>query len=164
MIFICFNNRLSLYLGVLPHCFFHHHTTMKQSLWIAKFFATTLFCVSLFAFRGQEEDLQRIASAIKQNDVNQILAVSGNQLQVNIFGESNLYSQTQAKFILEAFFRNNPGNQFTFRETWNGATGAFAIGLYQSRQQNIQVYLRTQRVNNRTQLKEIRFSQSANRR
>jgi Domain of unknown function (DUF4783) len=84
-------------------------------------------------------------------------------LQVNVFGESNLYSQTQARYVLEAFFRSNPGTNFSFNDTWSGATGTFAVGTYQSRQP-IQVYIRTQKTGNKTQLKEIRFTQNTNRR
>lgn len=123
-------------------------------------------CVMLVVFSAshfQGAELQRLGTAIRQNNVGQLLLQTGNQIQVNIFGESNLYSQTQARFVLESFFSNYPGADFSFRDTWNGATGSFAVGNYMSRQQNIQVYIRTQKVANKEQLKEIRFSQNSNR-
>jgi F420-0:gamma-glutamyl ligase len=60
-----------------------------------------------FVFANVEDPIDKTAELIKQGDIHELAKNFASTIELNIIGEENIYSSTQAELILTNFFKNN---------------------------------------------------------
>lgn len=109
------------------------------------------------------EALDQIYSAMRSGRVASLMHVAADRLDLTIFGASEVLSKSQARYVLQDFFRNYPPTQVTVHETSPSEDNWFASASYWYRGGDgpLTVYLRM-RVKGAGvwELRELRFGES----
>ncbi|NND70752.1 MAG: DUF4783 domain-containing protein [Rhodothermales bacterium] len=97
--------------------------------------------------KSADELMDRIEQAVRDGDVDGIIAVSARRIDVSIFGEGKNYSKAQAEFVLDEFFGTHSPTSFRFTASSKTTNGRFAEGLLSSvaSRKPLRVYVRLQK-------------------
>jgi Domain of unknown function (DUF4783) len=60
-----------------------------------------------FVFANVEDPIDKTAELIKRGDIHELAKNFASTIELNIIGDENIYSSTQAELILTNFFKNN---------------------------------------------------------
>ena len=110
--------------------------------------------------RAQASDttlLAEIETALGRGDVGMLLGRSAERLEISLFGSGAAYSQAQAQYVLQEFFRDFPPQGFRFQPPSRHEDSALASGTYRQSDAPLAVYVRLRREGARWELKEIRI-------
>lgn len=106
-------------------------------------------------------EVEAMADAFGEGDVRALLTRTSERLEIAVFGASRLYSRSQARYVLEAFFRDYAPDRFDLRDVARAGGGAFAEGdyWYARGASPLRVYLRLRREGGSWELREILIEQ-----
>jgi uncharacterized protein DUF4783 len=103
------------------------------------------------------EVVEALRSAIDRSDVEALLELSGERLEVGLFGAARLYSRNQAGHVLRRFFRDNPPARLVINEAASTETGWYASAHYHrpAGLSPLRLYLRLRLSADRWELREF---------
>ena len=96
-----------------------------------------------------EIPFSNVEKAFASADATGITAIGKERMMLNILGKEAVYSQSQATMILNDFFSRKPvsGFKFIYKGKEN-ADGSYAIGVYESKNENFRVTVQFKKINN----------------
>ena len=110
------------------------------------------------AGRAQADIFAPMKTAIKAADAKELSKHFNQSVDVNLEGNVNTYSKTQAEFVLRDFFKKHPVTEFEIVHTGSTPGGLkFAIGNYFSAQEKFRVLIRVKQVGDTNLIHEISF-------
>jgi hypothetical protein len=117
--------------------------------------------------RAQEPDeavLKSLEAAFAGGDVEALLKRSATRLEVAIFGESRLYSRSQARYVLRDFFEERKPERFAFSASSKTNGGWFAEGeyWYSRAERPLRVYMRLRQNGTAWELREVLIAERSN--
>lgn len=125
---------------------------MRQ-LWVG-----TLWGVLSGVFaQGADQTLLRIEEALRAGSVPQLATFLAPQVEIYIRDRSRIYSSTQARFVLQEFFQENPPRTFTLLHKGRSEDMVYAIGSYVSERGRWDVSFFTRFENGRYLIEQLRF-------
>lgn len=116
--------------------------------------------------RAQTADPPGVAGlleAVEEGRAEDILAFAGDRLEIGLFAATRTYSRSQARFVLESFFRENPPASVTLERSAGTDVGWFAsarVAVVRA-EQPLRLYIRLRRQGDRWLLREIAFRRAA---
>lgn len=107
---------------------------------------------------AQADIFAPMKAAIKGGDAKELAKHFNQSVDINLEGNVNAYSKTQAEFVLRDFFKKHPVTDFTVVHTGSSKGGLlFAIGNYLSGQEKYSVLMRVKQVADTNLIHEISF-------
>ena len=95
---------------------------------------------------------------IKAGNSKDMVKFLNQSVDMNLDGEVNTYSKTQAEFALRDFFKNHPPKDFSIVHTGSSKGGLqFAIGRYLSNGESYSALIRVKEVEKNFLIHEINF-------
>ena len=106
------------------------------------------------------EALKRVTRFFAQGDADALMEHAGERVDVTLLGSSDLFSRSQATYVVRDFFRHFPPARLDLNETSATEGNWFAAGRYwyQNGDAPLSVYLRLSVSNSEWELREIRIS------
>lgn len=98
-----------------------------------KYLITTIFGIILLIASILGVPFEEVEGAFTKGDAAKIMALGTPKILISINGVEGVYSKSQGTQVLDAFFKENPPKEFSFkfRGKEEGAT-SFAVGQYVS--------------------------------
>ena len=106
-----------------------------------KFLVLCVLAVTLWqpSFAAAQEDVERtfrqIQRAFAHGDTGSLIRISGEHLEVTLFGMPTLYSRAQTEYVLRAFFREHPPERFVLERRLRSGDDWYAVGQYWHRRE-----------------------------
>lgn len=128
----------------------------------AAFLTGAFLCLTLAtpaaAQEGGTEALDELSTAIAAGDVSGIVAHAADRIDISILGAGALYSRSQARYVLEEFFRDHQPVRFSVQELSQRDGNWFASGSYWSvgGASRLTMYLRLKQKDGGWELRELR--------
>ena len=94
-------------------------------------------------------------AAIKAGSAEQLSKHFNQKLDVDIEGNLNSFSKTQAVFALSEFFKAHPPTEFSIKHKGSSGGLQFAIGIYLSDQDTYSVLIRVKEVGSSQLIQQI---------
>jgi Domain of unknown function (DUF4783) len=114
--------------------------------------------VSSVAAQAQQDIFAPMKTAIKAGSSEQLSKHFSQNLDVNIEGNMNTFSKTQAVFAIDEFFKAHPPTEFTIVHKGASQGGLqFAIGKYLSNKDSYSVLIRVKEAGEARLIHEISF-------
>lgn len=127
---------------------------MKSKNWAF----TVIFILSVQLLWAQAEIFAPIKDALKAGSAKEAVKYFNQSLDINLEGEINTYSKTQAEFVLRDFFKKHPPTDFTIVHTGSSKGGLqYAIGNLKSNTDTYNVLIRVKQTGNDYLVHEISF-------
>ncbi len=127
---------------------------MRMKIWMCVVFLAFIYVNAC----AQVEIFAPIKDAIKANNAKEAVKYFNQSADINIEGEVNNYSKTQAEFVLGDFFKKHPGSEFNIVHTGSSPSGLkYAIGKYQSGADSYNVLVRVKESEKKYFVHEISF-------
>ncbi|GHN00187.1 hypothetical protein WSM22_16760 [Cytophagales bacterium WSM2-2] len=97
--------------------------------------------------------------AVKAGDAKELIKYFNSSVDLNLEGDVNTFSKTQAEFVLRDFFKKHPPAEFNIMHTGSSKGGLqFAIGKYQSGTDSFDVLMRVREVEKAYLIHEMSFT------
>lgn len=131
---------------VLSKTYFFKIQKMIKMIKLKVYFVTLflLFITAADAFVGQQDPkdvIRKAADAFQLGDAEALSKNFYQTIELEIFGEENFYSQTQAIQLMKSFFERNKPVKFTINHQGVKDLSAFAIGKLQTKSNVLRVSL-----------------------
>lgn len=85
----------------------------------------------LLIAQDYDKDLDKISTALKQSDHEQLHDYFRDMVEISIPGNEGTYSRVQARYIFRDFFKEYPARDFRIKHKGSSNNGAkYAIGEY----------------------------------
>ncbi|MBK5279704.1 MAG: DUF4783 domain-containing protein [Bacteroidia bacterium] len=129
---------------------------------IRYYYKIVLVCL-VIGFTGAETFAQAeifapIKELIKAGSSKDMVKYLNQSVDMNLDGEVNTYSKTQAEFALRDFFKKHPPKDFSIVHTGSSKGGLqFAIGRYLSNGESYSALIRLKEVSQNYLIHEINF-------
>lgn len=123
----------------------------------------TVLVLLLVGFAGsaafaQADIFAPFKEVIKAGNSKDMVKFLNQSVDMNLDGEVNTYSKTQAEFALRDFFNNHPPKDFSIVHTGSSKGGLqFAIGRYLSNGESYSTLIRVKEVEKNFLIHEINF-------
>lgn len=103
--------------------------------------------------------LQRAERALASGDTRALLRLSADRIEITLLESGQLYTQAQARYVLDMFFREHPPKAFRFDEPSRTERGWFASGTYDvaSGNRSLRCYVQVRKRAGRWELRELRI-------
>lgn len=98
-----------------------------------------------------------VVKAVKAGDAAALKPYLNNKVELLLPGESGVYSQEQAHFILKSFFEKNKVTSFEVLHHGTRQNATFAIGEYNSSNERFRIYFLVKSTNNQHLIHQIRI-------
>lgn len=121
---------------------------------------TTLATDSLLvAPQSAPVELTFLQQAFASGDAAEMMKYAAKHLDITLFGSSDLYSRSQAGYVLKAFFDEYRPEKLLFTEMSGSQANWFAAGSfwYAAGESHLAVYLRLRRGDFGWELREVRI-------
>lgn len=131
-------------------------TAQQRALWLA----LALLLGTGIGANAQTADalLSQAEAAIRKASADELAPHLNETVELTIGSKDESYSATQAKFVLNEFFRSNPVKSFTWMHRGNNGGTYYAVGAYVT--QNGQTYdtnIFVKKVGSAFVIEQIRF-------
>ncbi|MCX7605855.1 MAG: DUF4783 domain-containing protein [Bacteroidia bacterium] len=110
-----------------------------------------------YPIQGTDQTLLRIEEALREGDAVRLSAFIAPQVEIHLRSTSRVYSNLQARYVLQEFFQNNPPRTFTLLHKGRSEDMIYAIGSYVSSQGRWDVSLFTRFQNGKYLIEQLRF-------
>lgn len=106
--------------------------------------------------------LRLLEDAFARGDAAEMMRHSARRVDVTLFGSSELFSRSQAGYVLKAFFSEYRPDRLLLSERSASEGNWFAAGRYwyEAGEAPLRVYLRVRRANGGWELREVRIGRS----
>lgn len=108
-------------------------------------------------FQGADRTLSEIADALQKGDAARLSSFFANQVEIYLGASPRIYSSTQARYVMEEFFQNNPPRSFTLLHKGRSEELLYAIGSYVSQNGRWDVSFFTRFQRGRYVIEQLRF-------
>lgn len=110
-------------------------------------------------------ELRALEQALTRGDASEIMRFSAEHVDVALFGSDELYSRSQARYVLKAFFDEFRPIRLALNEISGSEHNWFAAGnyWYASGDSPLAVYLRLRRDDIGWELREVRIGRTSDR-
>lgn len=110
-------------------------------------------------------ELTFLEQAFARGDAAEIMKYSAKHLDITLFGASELYSRSQAGYVLKAFFEEYRPKKLLFTEMSGSEANWFAAGSYwyETGDSHLVVYFRLRRGDFGWELREVRIGRLGDR-
>lgn len=127
---------------------------MKSRKWLFVVFFASISTLSW----AQADLFSPMKEALKAGSAKELVKHLNQSVDINLEGEVNTYSKTQAEFVLRDFFKKHPPTEFTIVHTGSSKGGLqYAIGNYKSNGDQYNVVIRVKQTDNVNLIHEIGF-------
>ncbi|MEN3041471.1 MAG: DUF4783 domain-containing protein [Bacteroidia bacterium] len=113
--------------------------------------------LNLCFVQGADQTLNQIANALQQGDISRLSAFFAPQIEVYIEDSPKIYSDTQARYVIQEFFQKNPPRSFTLLHKGRSEDLLYGIGSYVSVQGRWDVSFFTRFQKGRYLIEQLRF-------
>jgi hypothetical protein len=117
--------------------------------------ATAAFALSYN--QNANEVIKKVSSAIQIGDSQELSKYFTKTIELEILGEENFYSISQAEILLKDFFEKNKPSKFTINHQGVKETSSFAIGTLIIKNGNLRVSFFMKSENNQTLIHQLRI-------
>lgn len=118
----------------------------------------------LFSQEKEEHEVYfaKIQEIIVANSSKEIAIHLFDKVEINIDGQRNEYSQSQAEAVLKSFFQENSATKFSFLHDGKNNAGdlIYAIGSYETASNNYRLLVRAKRDKESYKIFRIEFTKS----
>lgn len=108
-------------------------------------------------FQGADRTLSEIADALQRGDAARLSSFFSSQVEIYLGTSPRIYSSTQARYVMQEFFQNNPPRSFTLLHKGRSEELLYAIGSYVSQQGRWDVSFFTRFQRGRYVIEQLRF-------
>jgi hypothetical protein len=117
--------------------------------------ATAAFALSYN--QNANEVIKKVSSAIQIGDSQELSKYFTKTIELEILGEENFYSISQAEILLKDFFEKNKPSKFTINHQGVKETSSFAIGTLIIKNGNLRISFFMKSENNQTLIHQLRI-------
>lgn len=114
---------------------------MKQSKVILIAFIT--FCVvsviTLASFQESNDVVKKATAAVQAGDASELSKLFNQTIELEILGEENFYSKSQAELLLKNFFEKQKPLKFVINHQGSKETSSFAIGVLTTKEGKMRI-------------------------
>ena len=105
------------------------------------------------------EEIDRIGEAFAKGDARKIVQHASDRIELSIFGNSTLYSRSQATYVLQEFFRAHRPSSCEFEDVSAAGDSQFATGYLQVNDEDepLRVFVRMRANDDTWKLREVRI-------
>jgi hypothetical protein len=107
--------------------------------------------------QNANEVIKKVSSAIQIGDSQELSKYFTKTIELEILGEENFYSISQAEILLKDFFEKNKPSKFTINHQGVKETSSFAIGTLIIKNGNLRVSFFMKSENNQTLIHQLRI-------
>lgn len=109
--------------------------------------------------------LERLQEAVAAGDADRVFAPAADRVDVSLLGASDIYSRSQARYVMAEFFRQYPPTRFAFEPATRREGSCFAGGAYvvERGETPLWLYVRLRQDGRDWELREIRVERRARR-
>lgn len=109
--------------------------------------------------------LAQLEAAFARGDAGAMMRYSARRVDVTLFGTSELFSRSQAGYVLKAFFNEYRPERLLLNERSASEGNWFVAGRYwyEAAESPLAVYLRVRRTDSGWELREVRIGRSIDR-
>lgn len=130
---------------------------MKKTI-VSAFFLMIFIILAGRTAWAQADIFAPYKEVIKAGNAKEMVKFFNQSVEMNLDGEVNTYSKTQAEFALRDFFKKHAPTDFSIVHTGSSKGGLqFAIGRYISSSENYSVLIRVKEVQGTNLIHEINF-------
>jgi len=119
------------------------------------FSATAVFALS--NTQNASDVIKKVSSALQSGDSKELSKYFTKTIELEILGEENFYSTSQAEILLKDFFEKNKPSKFTINHQGLKETSSFAIGTLIVKNGNLRVSFFMKSENNQTLIHQLRI-------
>lgn len=98
-----------------------------------------------------------VVSAVKKGDAMALKPYLNSKVELLLPGESGVYSQEQAHFVIKSFFKNNKVNSFQVLHHGTRQNATFAIGEYKCSNDKFRIYFLVKTTDDQKLIHQIRI-------
>lgn len=115
-------------------------------------------CLGLpLLLQGVDQTFSQIEDALRRGEASRLSSYMAPQVEIFLRNTARVYSNTQARYILQEFFQENPPRTFTLLHKGRSDEMVYAIGSYVSVNGRWDVSLFTRFQGGRYLIQQIRF-------
>jgi len=124
-----------------------------------KLLLTIPLVIIMMAFQSDSHEWNQINRAISQGNANALSSWFAPTVTLNLPAHKGSFSSTQARSIMNGFFKNNPVQAFTLSSSGNsGQAGRFYLGTYTSKhKRTFSVYVLLNPIENKSRITRLTF-------
>lgn len=123
-----------------------------------KLIAVLCFVLPLAAFADTADD---VAAAIRTGDAHQVAGYFGDNVDLKVLEQENIYSKAQAELILDDFFVKHPVKGFTIvHKSIPKNDSQFAIGTLETTNGKYRVHYLMKTITGKTSVTQFRIEDS----
>jgi len=135
---------------------------MKRTKILLVFFSL-LSIVTVFALNASQnatDVITKVSAALQNGDSQELSKFFTKTIELELLGEENFYSISQAEILLKDFFENSKPTKFTVNHKGIKETSSFAIGTLSVKNGNLRVSFFMKTENNQTLIHQLRIEQN----
>lgn len=132
---------------------------MKRAKIILIFF-TLLTVLNSFAMtipQNATDVIKNVSVALQNGDSQELSKYFTKTIELELLGDENFYSISQAEILLKDFFEKNKPTKFTINHQAVKETSSFAIGTLSVKSGNLRVSFFMKTENNQTLIHQLRI-------
>lgn len=130
---------------------------MKSLISTANLGALLIAIMLTFSVKSYSQFPTSIITATKNANAKELSNYFNGKIELVLPQKSGVFSSSQAKLVLDDFFKNNPVSNFSIIHQGKRETSAFAIGKYQSNNKVYRFYFLTKNKENKTFIHQLRI-------
>ncbi|MHC1704371.1 MAG: DUF4783 domain-containing protein [Tenuifilaceae bacterium] len=134
---------------------------MKRAKILIIIFA--LFCITAFAINNLQnatEVIKKVTAALQTGNSQELSKYFTKTVELEILGEENFYSISQAELLLKNFFDKNKPSKFVINHQGTKEASSFAIGTLTTKNGTLRVSFFMKTEQNKTQIHQFRIEQN----
>ena len=121
---------------------------------------TLLSVVTAFALNASQnatDVIKKVSAALQIGDSQELSKYFTKTIELELLGDENFYSISQAEILLKDFFEKNKPTKFTINHNGVKETSSFAIGTLVVKNGNLRVSFFMKTENNQTLIHQLRI-------
>lgn len=134
---------------------------MKRAKVLVFFLA--LLCLTTFALNTSQnanEVIKKVTIALQSGNSQELAKYFTKTVELEILGEDNFYSSSQAELLLKDFFEKNKPSKFVVNHQGSKEVSSFAIGTLTVKSGNLRISFFMKTEQNQTLIHQFRIEQN----
>jgi len=115
---------------------------------------------SINTTQNASEVIKKVSAALQKGDSQELSKYFTKTVELEILGEENFYSISQAEILLKDFFERSSPTKFTINHQGVKEASSFAIGTLTVKNGNLRVSFFMKTENNQTLIHQFRIEQN----
>lgn len=134
---------------------------MRRAKIILTVFA--LFCITAFgisSFQNANDVIKKVTTALQNGNLQDLSKFFNKTVELEILGDENFYSISQAELLLKDFFEKNKPSKFVVNHQGTKDATSYAIGTLTTTKGNLRVSFFMKTEQNQTLIHQFRIEQN----